>query len=83
MFAYLEGKILSIDGLYITILVDNTGLGLEVLASPNLLFEATKSEKIKIFVHHHITDVSEMLFGFVSLAEKNLFKNLIKVNGIG
>lgn len=83
MFSYIKWEILSIDGINITILVDGTGLGLEVLASPNLLIKSKISEKIEIFIHHHITDVSEVLFGFCSKDEKNLFKNLIKVNWIG
>lgn len=83
MFSYIKWEILSIDGINITILVDGTGFGLEVLASPNLLIKSKISEKIEIFIHHHITDVSEVLFGFCSKDEKNLFKNLIKVNWIG
>lgn len=83
MFAFVKGKTLAVDGIYITILVENTGLGLEILASPNLVSEALQSENLEIFIHHHITDVSQVLFGFCSLEEKNLFKNLIKVNGIG
>lgn len=71
------------DGIVLTILVENTGLGLEILGSPNLVSEALQKENLEVFIHHHITEVSQNLFGFVSFAEKNLFKNLIKVSGIG
>ena len=37
MFSFISGKILSIDGIQITTLVDGTGLGLEIFASPLLL----------------------------------------------
>ncbi len=37
MFAFISGKILSIDGIQITCLVDGTGLGLELYVSPLLL----------------------------------------------
>ncbi len=40
-------------------------------------------ENIALYIHHHITEVSQVLFGFVTIDEKNLFKNLIKVSGIG
>lgn len=41
MFSYISGKILHIDSIAITILVENTGLGLEVLSSPNVIATAT------------------------------------------
>ncbi len=66
-----------------TILVDNTGLWLEVLVSPNALAMSRIGENIALYIHHHITEVSQVLFGFVTIDEKNLFKNLIKVSGIG
>jgi Holliday junction DNA helicase RuvA len=43
----------------------------------------SQKETIKLWIHHHITDVSEMLFGFISQEERNLFRSLNKVNGIG
>lgn len=44
---------------------------------------AKNGENITLWLHHHITEVSQVLFGFLTLEEKNLFKNLIKVSGIG
>ncbi len=83
MFAYISGKVINIDGINITILVENTGLGLEIFASPNLVATARENETISAWIHHHITDVSQVLFGFATIDERNLFKNLIKVSGIG
>ncbi len=37
MFSYIHGKILSIEGIQITCLVDGTGLGLEIFVSPILI----------------------------------------------
>lgn len=83
MFSYIAWKILHIEGVAITILVENTGLGIEVFASPNLIANALQNEKISLWIHHHITDVSETLFGFTSPQERSLFRSLIKVSGIG
>lgn len=83
MFAFVRWKIISVDGISVAILVENTGLGLEILGSPNVVNMALQKENLEVFIHHHITDVSQVLFGFLTLEEKNLFKNLIKVNGIG
>lgn len=83
MFSFVRGKILHIDGIFMTILVENTGLGLEVLASPSLLWNSSENGEISAYIHHHITEVSQTLFGFSDINEKNLFKNLIKVPWIG
>ena len=83
MFAYIHGKILSIDSIQITCLVDGTGLGLELYVSPLLLASIRIWEISDIWVHHHITDAWETLFGFADQDEKRLFRELLKVNGIG
>ena len=83
MFEYIHVKVLLIDGISITILVENTGLGLEVLASPTLIAHASQTEAVSLWIHHHITEVSEALFGFATPEERTLFRSLIKVSGIG
>lgn len=82
MFWYIEGDILAIDGITLTVRVTGTGLGFDILVSPSVLSVLNQKEKIALWIHHHITDVSEMLFGFVSVEERNLFRSLNKVNGI-
>jgi len=54
-----------------------------VIASPSLLSSTTIGEDIHIWIHHHRTEASEMLFGFSSLGERALFRELIKVSGVG
>jgi holliday junction DNA helicase RuvA len=83
MFSFIHWKILSLDGIQTTILVDGTGLGLELFASPPLLANLRIWEKSDIYVHHHITEAGQTLFGFSDLDEKRLFRELLKVNGVG
>ena len=83
MFSYIHGTILSIEGIALTLLIDWTGLGLEVLASPSLLGQSSWQDKIEAWIHHHKTDMSEVLFGFISKDERSLFRELLKVNGVG
>ena len=83
MFWYIEWDILAIDAITLTVRVTGTGLGFDILVSPSVLSGLNQKEKISLWIHHHITDVSEMLFGFVSVDERSLFRSLNKVNGIG
>lgn len=83
MFWYIEWDILAIDGITLTVQVSWTGLGFDVLVSPSVLWNMSQDKKISLWVHHHKTDVSELLFGFISMDERHLFRDLNKVNGIG
>ncbi len=40
-------------------------------------------ETLELWIHHHITDAGQTLFGFSSQSERGLFRQLLKVNGIG
>ena len=83
MYAFIHGKILSIDSIQIICLVEGTGLGLEIFVSPLLIANIRIWEKSDIWLHHHVTDVGETLFGFVDQGEKSLFRQLLRVNGVG
>jgi Holliday junction DNA helicase RuvA len=83
MFSYLAGTTLSIEDGRISVLVDGTGLGLEVFVSPLTLSRCRTGEKISLFLHHHITEVSQTLFGFENREEKEVFKSLLKISGVG
>lgn len=83
MFWYIEWDILAIDGITLTVQVSGTGLGFDILVSPSVLGNLSQDKKISLWIHHHKTDVSELLFGFISIDERHLFRDLNKVNGIG
>ncbi len=63
--------------------MSGTGLGLDILVSPSVLSHLDQKEIANLWIHHHITEVSQLLFGFSTLEERSLFRSLNKVNGIG
>ena len=82
MFSFLSGNVISIEDGRISVLVEGTGLGLEVFVSPLTLAQCRTGEAISLSLHHHITEVSQTLFGFQSKEEKEIFKSLLKISGI-
>jgi holliday junction DNA helicase RuvA len=72
-----------IDGITLTIEVSGIGIGYDIYASPSLLSKARIGTEITASIHHHITDVSESLYGFEDFEERRLFRELNKVNGVG
>ncbi len=60
-----------------------TGLGFEILVPVRTLANVSVGKEQSFYIYHHITDVSEVLFGFETREEKALFRKLLKVSGVG
>ena len=82
MITFLEGllkeKTLS------RIVLNVNGIGYEIFI-PLSTYEKLPDLNTVCFIltHHHITEADEKLFGFISDQEKEMFKQLISINGIG
>jgi holliday junction DNA helicase RuvA len=83
MIATLRGKITQIDPPFLVIEV--MGVGYEVCSPISSLqkFQENEGKEATILIVQIIREDSNDLYGFASKQEKNLFKTLIKVNGIG
>jgi Holliday junction DNA helicase RuvA len=84
MISYIKGKIILLE-YNVTILELDSGLGYEILI-PFKVYEKLKdssSEKVELFIYHFISDRSEKLFGFLTFKDRELFKLIRSLNGIG
>ncbi len=82
MITFLDGKLEEKQPTRIVMNVG--GVGYEVLV-PLSSFDLLppEDESCRILIYHHITDASQVLFGFCTDEERELFKMLLSVNGIG
>lgn len=82
MLAYLNGKITEAYNQYIVLEV--MGVGYEIfMAGRDMSYSVSPDGLTKIYVHEHIKEDAHDLYGFPSKEEKNLFRKLISVSGIG
>lgn len=81
MIAHISGKI--VEKFAGSVIVDVAGVGYEVIVPTNEFERAVLGDDIKFYTYHNITDRSQELFGFSSLAAKKLFELLITVQGVG
>ena len=84
---YLKGKIVSIaknlSNRFI-LLIEVNDLGYEVQITPRLATELTiDEEKVTIYTHLQIQEDRQILYGFARVTERDLFRQLISVSGIG
>ena len=82
MIARLSGILLEKNPPHLVI--DVNGVGYEVEAPTGVFGELPENGKhVAILIHHHFSQDSQTLYGFGSLGERELFRKLLKVNGIG
>ncbi len=66
------------------ILLDVGGLGYEVQVPMTTLYELPEpGTEITLFTHFVVREDAQLLFGFLRERERSLFRDLIKVNGVG
>lgn len=82
MIARLAGTLLEKNPPHLVI--DVNGVGYEIEAPTGVFNDLPENGKqVAILIHHHFSQDSQTLYGFASLAERELFRKLLKVNGIG
>ncbi len=81
MYAYITGKITykSPTDVYL----ETHGIGYHIHISLNTYSEIEKLDEVKLFTHFHVKEDSQLLYGFFTKEEKELFQLLISVSGIG
>lgn len=66
------------------LVVDVSGVGYEIQAPMTTFYQlAAVGERIDLFTHLIVREDAHLLYGFASRGERTLFRELIKVNGVG
>ncbi len=81
MIAHIKGKI--VEKFNNSVIVDVNGVGYEIALSTLDYDNMNLDDEKKIYTYHKISETSEELYGFSTLAAKRIFELLISVNGIG
>lgn len=81
MIAYLKGKVIDeFDG---GVVLENNGIGYEVLCSSGLLARLSAEKEGGVYTYLQVKEDGIALFGFGNKEEKRMFLKLISVSGIG
>lgn len=81
MIGYLHGKIISKKPT--KLLIDVSGVGYLVNISISTFEKISDKEEVSLFTYLSVREAAMDLFGFYSIAEKEMFELLIGVSGIG
>ncbi len=82
MIAYIEGQLSEKNPAYMVIDVGGVGFHIHI---PMSSYNETQAlhEKVKLLTHLHVREDALSLYGFATVSERDLFKLLIEVSGIG
>jgi Holliday junction DNA helicase RuvA len=81
MIAHLQGKL--VEKTPTEVIIDCNGVGYHVNISLHTYSLLPSSDAIKLFTYLQIKEDSHTLFGFVEKSEREIFKMLLSVSGIG
>ena len=81
MIAHLQGKL--VEKTPTQVVIDCGGVGYHVNISLHTYSLLPNTDFIKLFTHLQIKEDSHTLFGFVEKSEREIFKLLLSVSGIG
>ena len=82
MIAWLEGKLLSVKAPVVVLNVGGVGYELEV-PMPTVYELSAVGEQLQLFVHMVVREDAQLLYGFAELNSRNIFRELLKISGVG
>lgn len=86
MIGYLKGTVAGFQKTSsdrVTLILDVKQIGYELQIPPRLAQELQQGESVQVFTHLQVREDQMLLYGFGSAAERDLFRQLIGVSGIG
>ena len=81
MFEYIKGSVASLKPSHIVLEVNS--IGYFVTISLNTYTQLNGVDSVKLFIHQVIREDAHQLYGFATEPERELFRMLISVSGIG
>ncbi len=81
MLEYINGEVSELTPTYL--IVENNGIGYFVKISLNCYSKIGESKNIKVFIHEVIREDTHDLYGFTEKEEREIYRKLISVSGVG
>ena len=81
MYEYIAGSVVELAPTYAVL--DAGGVGYYLQISLQTYSEIEGAERAKLYVHHVVREDAQLFSGFASKTERELFRHLISVSGVG
>ena len=81
MITHIKGRLVEKSAT--SVVIECNGIGYMINISLNTFSQIPDNENLKLFTHLQVKEDSHTLYGFFSIKERQIFRLLISVNGIG
>ena len=81
MIDYIKGKLVEMTPT--EAIVECNGIGYRTLISLQTYEGLNGKEDVKVYIHHYLREDEELYYGFAGKDERELFRLIISVSGIG
>ena len=81
MITHIQGRL--VEKTPTDVVIDCNGVGYFINISLHTFSELPPSENVKLFTHLLVREDAHILYGFSSVAEREIFRLLISVSGVG
>src|SRR5690625_756635 len=81
MISHIQGRLVEKNPT--DVVIDCNGVGYQLNISLNTYSQLPDSETVKLFSHLIIRDDAHTLYGFMTASERDIFRLLITVSGVG
>lgn len=81
MYAYVKGTLTQLFPTHVV--VETSGIGYEIQTPNSYRFQKYLNQDVQIVTSLIVREDAQLLYGFISEEEKDMFHSLIKVTGIG
>ena len=81
MYDYIKGEVVEIGPT--EVVVDTVTFGYKLQISLQTYSRLQAGSKAKLYIHHHLREDIELMYGFFDKEERSIFQHLIEVSGIG
>ena len=81
MITHVKGRL--VEKTPTSVVIESNGIGYLINISLNTFSQIPDNENLKLYTHLQIKEDSHTLYGFYTIKEREIFRLLISVNGIG
>ena len=83
MYEYIKGQLANLEPTQAVIDCGGVGYLLEITLNTYEALRRTDAAQVKLYAHLVVREDAQQLFGFYDLAEREMFRILVGVNGVG
>ena len=83
MYEYFKGELASLEPTQAVIDCGGVGYLLEITLNTYEALRRADPKSVRLYAHHVVREDAQQLFGFCDISEREMFRMLVSINGVG